>query len=224
MQKSLNQRFNGTGECSFSLRRQVFGNIHDYRCQPPFSHVLSHVTKSNGFSLGPSQVGGKEGRSDMYIHCILCQEGHALHLFIHFYLLGSLGDIISNYEGTKIFSSSSSPWIFPINSVHFRLHPAGEIKAKHFQNLFNEFLSSAGECICEIIIKQCTSSSSHLLTLSASIFFCLANFLDSFCFFFSFFDSLIGVCGWHNSSSRFAVCNSRRSLMLYRRNKSEYLI
>lgn len=54
----------------------------------------------------------------------------------------------------------------------------------------------------------------NCLTLSASIFFCLANFFDSFCFFFSFFDSLTGVC-WHNSSSRFAECNSRRSLILY---------
>lgn len=96
-----------------------------------------------------SLTSGCEGvRLDMFF--IYCAR-KATH-YVYIYVLGSLGDIIFNYEGTKISSFSSSPWISPINSIRFRQHPEGKKwRKKYVYNFSIENVSSVANFISDHI-------------------------------------------------------------------------
>lgn len=109
--------------------------------------------------------------SDMYSNIIVL--GRPLITFI--YLLGSLGDVVLTMKEQKFLL-----FLLLLGQTQLTFVGILERKEKHFKD--------------QIFFKL-TIYLPDSLTLSASIFFCLANFFDSFCFFFSFFDSLTGVCG-----------------------------
>lgn len=99
-----------------------------------------------------SLTSGREGvRLDMFF--IYCAR-KATH-YVYIYVLGSLGDIIFNYEGTKISSFSSSPWISPINSIRFRQHPEGKKWRKNYDYIFsNENVSSVTNFILYVVNRS----------------------------------------------------------------------
>lgn len=108
----------------------------------------------------------------------------------------------------EISSFSSSLCSAPDLS-RFRRRPVNETKLNYY--FFADLL---------VCVESLAGIVMHMIrTLSASTFFCLANFFASFCFFFSFLDSLIGVC-WLSSSSRIALCISMRALILWK-NRNE---